>query len=702
MSSKKEKRLSTSDSITNTGTHKDTDTSLTAIESDASNHHLYVTTDDKLHAFLRYMYVQQWYQLLIAGLIGANYVVAIADASYTDPSQKPATVFSVFEYFFVIMFSLELSINMRVHWFVAFWRNSWNVFDAVVVTLSILSLALSSLPGFSVFRLFRVLRIFRLMKALPKLRAIIEGILASLPDLGYSMVVLGVLMGIWAIVGVELFGQGEPALFGNFLQAMLSCFSLMLYDNIGANIRQLWVVDGYSYALIYCLSFEFLGGIILWNVVVAILLDKYLETVRKIEKAIARENAALKDARIRLRSKMQGDHNQPGAQDETNNNDQNLVPEAQTAADDDAEKDLEDALDALEALREERGESPCKDEPAADREPPTQTEVEMTKITKMVPVASMRSLAHLPGMDYAAAPNEEQQRAVGADLPRLLQYTIQKPRTKLLLDRIGKTDLGRLIQYTVFKILAGNRVGGLSDEANVDADDALLELAHTLHNLPLTGPLLQERLLQLSGAPSAVPAYALPSEPAPSVPAPPSPAPRSELLRLLYNAEDQDAEKPAAPTRQSYPVPGRRFSRKISVGGVKSNHSVGNSTPSDAGRSPYSNSPRAHSPSAPPHPTMFGGRALVRGESSGSSSLTSIVPIPPITSTQLPISRPSSARPVSSLQDSSNTSSGLSLYSAVSGVSAAPSPVAPSRPESAEPPPHSSHRLAYDDTPPKE
>jgi hypothetical protein len=109
--------------------------------------------------------------------------------------------------------------------------SGWNIFDFVIVVISLMSLMLSDLPGISVLRLFRAFRVFRLFKRIPSLRMIIEGVLASLPGVFNAFLVLGILMGIWSIMGVEfyrdkrgLMGDTEvgPACFGNFFKAMFT------------------------------------------------------------------------------------------------------------------------------------------------------------------------------------------------------------------------------------------------------------------------------------------------------------------------------------------------------------------------------------------------------------------------------------------------------------------------------------------------
>merc|ERR1719240_1610378 len=100
---------------------------------------------------------------------------------------------------------------------------------------------MESLPGIAVLRLFRAFRVFRLFKRIPELKKIIEGVMNSLPGVGNAFVVLGLIMGIWSIMGVEFFAgkakQGNyHKNFGNFFKAMLSLFQIMTFDSWSSGI----------------------------------------------------------------------------------------------------------------------------------------------------------------------------------------------------------------------------------------------------------------------------------------------------------------------------------------------------------------------------------------------------------------------------------------------------------------------------------
>lgn len=82
------------------------------------------------------------------------------------PDAATLDLFRGFEIFFTVVFGVELVLNMYAHWCREFWSSGWNVFDVLVVSVSVASLALSGLPGISTLRLMRAFRVFRLFKKL--------------------------------------------------------------------------------------------------------------------------------------------------------------------------------------------------------------------------------------------------------------------------------------------------------------------------------------------------------------------------------------------------------------------------------------------------------------------------------------------------------------------------------------------------------
>ncbi|XP_062389380.1 sodium channel, voltage-gated, type I-like, alpha [Sardina pilchardus] len=87
-----------------------------------------------------------------------------------------------------------------------YFQDSWNIFDSVIVILSLIELGLAKLSGMSVLRSFRLLRIFKLAKSWPTLNMLIKIIGNSVGALGNLTLVLAIIVFIFAVVGMQLFG----------------------------------------------------------------------------------------------------------------------------------------------------------------------------------------------------------------------------------------------------------------------------------------------------------------------------------------------------------------------------------------------------------------------------------------------------------------------------------------------------------------
>ena len=69
-------------------------------------------------------------------------------------------------------------------------------------------------PFATVARLARLLRALRIVSALPELRLIVATMLRTIPSLANVIVLLGLVLYVYAVVGVHLFGGVDPGPLG--------------------------------------------------------------------------------------------------------------------------------------------------------------------------------------------------------------------------------------------------------------------------------------------------------------------------------------------------------------------------------------------------------------------------------------------------------------------------------------------------------
>ncbi len=108
-----------------------------------------------------------------------------------------------------------------------FFHDGWNVFDFAVVALSLLPAAG---PLATIARVARVLRIARLASALPDLRLIIDTMLRSIPSMTHVILLQGLLIYVYGVLGWHLFGEADPAHWGTLGRACASLFQILTLE----------------------------------------------------------------------------------------------------------------------------------------------------------------------------------------------------------------------------------------------------------------------------------------------------------------------------------------------------------------------------------------------------------------------------------------------------------------------------------------
>ncbi|CAB1434025.1 unnamed protein product [Pleuronectes platessa] len=117
------------------------------------------------------------------------------------------TMLSVGNLVFTGIFTAEMVMKLIAMDPYYYFQQGWNIFDGVIVCLSLMELGLSNVEGLSVLRSFRLLRVFKLAKSWPTLNTLIKIIGNSVGALGNLTLVLAIIVFIFAVVGMQLFGK---------------------------------------------------------------------------------------------------------------------------------------------------------------------------------------------------------------------------------------------------------------------------------------------------------------------------------------------------------------------------------------------------------------------------------------------------------------------------------------------------------------
>jgi voltage-gated sodium channel len=181
------------------------------------------------------------------------------------------------------VFVIELALRLGAHGRspLLFFRNSWNVFDLLVVLLCLLP---ATGPFAAVLRLARVLRLLRLVSALPKLQLLVGALLKSLGAMGYVGLLLALISYVYAVAGVHLFGANDPAHFGSLGHAFYSLLRVITLDNWSEIFRAAQVIAPVL-AVLYFVSFILLGTMIMLNLFIGIIMNSMSTQHTEMENA---------------------------------------------------------------------------------------------------------------------------------------------------------------------------------------------------------------------------------------------------------------------------------------------------------------------------------------------------------------------------------------------------------------------------------
>nr|UQT18688.1 sodium channel alpha subunit [Liriomyza trifolii] len=124
-----------------------------------------------------------------------------------DMNKEMERILKSGNYFFTATFAIEATMKLMAMSPKYYFQEGWNIFDFIIVALSLLELGLEGVQGLSVLRSFRLLRVFKLAKSWPTLNLLISIMGRTMGALGNLTFVLCIIIFIFAVMGMQLFGK---------------------------------------------------------------------------------------------------------------------------------------------------------------------------------------------------------------------------------------------------------------------------------------------------------------------------------------------------------------------------------------------------------------------------------------------------------------------------------------------------------------
>ena len=215
------------------------------------------------------------FQTFIMAVIVMNAVLVGVETS-PDLASRYGAVFDLVNRVIIVIFVVELTLRLvsylpKPH---RFFADGWNVFDLVIVALSLLPAAGSFA---TVARLARLLRVLRIVSVFPELRLIVGTMLRSLSSMASVIILLALVVYVYAVLGYHLFHDVDPAHWGDLGLSTRTLFEVLTLE--GWLELQAAVLTAVPMAWLFFGSYVLLAVFIVVNLFIAVVLNN-LENVK--------------------------------------------------------------------------------------------------------------------------------------------------------------------------------------------------------------------------------------------------------------------------------------------------------------------------------------------------------------------------------------------------------------------------------------
>ena len=214
---------------------------------------------------------------------------------------------------FIVEAALKMfAVSPRVD---RYFRDPWNVFDFSIIVFSLIP----ATGSFAVIaRLARLLRLLRLVSTVKELRLIVATLVRSIPSMGHILILIGLIVYIYAIIGYQLFHRHDPDNWGGLGASILTLFNILTLEGWTDVMSKAMSV--YPLAWIYFVSYIVIGTFVVVNLFIAVVINNLdeakQEKLRSLEQPQSLESI-LRELRTTQRTLRQLEERLERATDET-------------------------------------------------------------------------------------------------------------------------------------------------------------------------------------------------------------------------------------------------------------------------------------------------------------------------------------------------------------------------------------------------
>ncbi|XP_036798481.1 voltage-dependent T-type calcium channel subunit alpha-1I-like [Oncorhynchus mykiss] len=187
---------------------------------------------------------------------------------------------------FTSMFAMEMILKITASGCFNYLRNPYNVFDGVIVIISVCEIIGQSDGGLSILRTFRLLRVLKLVRFMPALRRQLVVLMKTMDNVATFCMLLMLFIFIFSILGMHIFGckfslkteAGDTVPdrknFDSLLWAIVTVFQILTQEDWNTVLYNGMAATS-PLAALYFVALMTFGNYVLFNLLVAILVEGF-------------------------------------------------------------------------------------------------------------------------------------------------------------------------------------------------------------------------------------------------------------------------------------------------------------------------------------------------------------------------------------------------------------------------------------------
>jgi voltage-gated sodium channel len=221
----------------------------------------------ELHETLIYLIKNRYFELFMMGIIIFSAMLIGIDTFELDPFYEDI-IFGL-DQLITIIFLIEIFARISTYKNpLHFFKDGWNVFDFIIVAMSLIPIDGNHS---AVARLLRIFRILRIITIIPELKGIINSLFRSSKSIGYVFILIFIVFYIFAVVGTVLFSEVPSGLWNDLGTALLTLFRVMTFE--GWTDVMYESMEIYPWSWIFYVVFIFLTTFTFLNMIIGIILE---------------------------------------------------------------------------------------------------------------------------------------------------------------------------------------------------------------------------------------------------------------------------------------------------------------------------------------------------------------------------------------------------------------------------------------------